>query len=137
VNGLSVLLSALALGEITGFANALTQRMRDFAKANQLYAFRQDFQRPLTIVVVALGIGWIAWVFQRPMRRAIRAAWMGCLGYLLLSVSGSLSLHEFDALMVGSIGGVTLFEWLKVLASMVVIVGVAFCLRTNPANKDN
>lgn len=123
-SGLPIFLSMLALSEVSGIANWVTQGTRDLAKASQLYAFRQDFQRPLTVMVVAMGCACVVLVARARMPLSVRAVWVGALAYLLLSTAGCLSLHEFDALMVGSVAGATYFEWLKISASAFVLGGV-------------
>lgn len=130
--GLPLVLSTLALGEGTSAASALTGRLRGLAKAHQWYAFRQDFQRPLTLLAVGLGVGGMVWILQTPMSRAARVAWLGAAAYLLLQIGGALSLHEFDALMAGAVGPVTVFEGLKLLAAAVTLTGVAVSRRSYP-----
>ncbi|MBL9139064.1 MAG: hypothetical protein JNK85_24565 [Verrucomicrobiales bacterium] len=127
--GLVAVLVLLATGELINAGAWLTDRSREIAKMNDLYLFRQELQQPLTLLAAAIGCGAMAYVCQIRQPAPIRWVWIGVLGHVLLTLAGAFSLHEFDALMVNTLGGFTVFEWSKLVTALLTVFAVAWCWR--------
>lgn len=109
----------------------LTNVLRTWAQRSHWYHDRRSFQQFATLagLAVTAGATWLAWSRIRGLRRSLAALGLGL--FLALSLSRLFSQHEVDQLLAILIGPLTLVQFAKLTAALLVI-GVLWPHRRPP-----